>query len=50
MRTIISTKLDDIVEQVAHVGLTSLCESRLTATTEMPIMLFPIRNPGDPMW
>jgi hypothetical protein len=50
MGTVIGTKLDDTVEQAAQVALISLCESRLTATAEMPIALFPIRNQGDPMW
>jgi hypothetical protein len=50
MGTVIGTKLDDIVEQAAQVALTTLCESRLTATEEMPITLFPIHNQGDPIW
>jgi hypothetical protein len=50
MGTIISTKLDDTVEQVAQVALTSLCKSRLAATAALPISLFPIHNQGDPMW
>jgi hypothetical protein len=50
MGTVISIKLDDTVEQAAHVALTSLCESCLAATTEMPITLFLNHNQGDPMW
>jgi hypothetical protein len=48
--TITGTKLDDTIEQAAQVTLTSLCENRLTATTEMPIALFLFRNQRYPMW
>jgi hypothetical protein len=48
--TIIGVELDDTVEQMTHVALNSLCESRLAATAVMPIMLFLIRNQGDPVW
>jgi hypothetical protein len=34
---------------MAHVTLTSLCESRITATAAMPIAPFPIHNQGDPV-
>jgi hypothetical protein len=50
MGTIIGSEQDDTVEQTAHIAITSFCESRLAATTEMPIMLFPIHNYGDPVW
>jgi hypothetical protein len=50
MGTIIGSELDDTVEQMAHVALTSLCESHLAATAEMPIALFLIRNQGHPIW
>jgi hypothetical protein len=44
MGTIIGSEQDDTVEQTAHIAITSFCESRLAATTEMPIVLFPIHN------
>jgi hypothetical protein len=50
IRTVIGIELDDIIEQMAHVALTSLCESCFTATAAMPIALFPIHNQGDPVW
>jgi cell division protein FtsB len=50
MRTIIGSKPDTTVEQMAHVALTSLCESCLAATAVMSITLFPIRNQENPMW
>jgi hypothetical protein len=49
MTTIIRVLLDETVEQTAQVALTSLCESRLTDTTAMPITLFPIHNQEDPV-
>jgi hypothetical protein len=32
------------------IAFTSLCEIYLTATAEMPITLFPIRNQEDLVW
>jgi hypothetical protein len=50
MATIIEVELNETVEQTAQVILTSLCESRLTDTAIMLIVLFPIHNQDDPMW
>jgi hypothetical protein len=50
MGTLIINEPDTTVEQTAHVALTSLCESHLTATAIMLIMLFLIRNHENPMW
>jgi hypothetical protein len=50
MTTVIGVELDETVEQMAQVALTSLCESRLADTVAMPIALFPIRNQEDPVW
>jgi hypothetical protein len=44
MATVIGIELDETVEQMAQVALTSLCESRLVDTTVMPIALSLIRN------
>jgi hypothetical protein len=41
---------DTIIKMMADVTLTSLCESRLTATATLPIMLFPIQNQENPVW
>jgi hypothetical protein len=37
MVTVIGVELDEIVEQMAQVALTSLCETCLTNTATMPI-------------
>jgi hypothetical protein len=50
MTTVIGIELDETVEQTAQVALTSLCETRLTDTAAMPIVLFPICNQEDPVW
>jgi hypothetical protein len=50
MATIIGVELDDTVQQTAPVTLTSLCGSSLADTAMMPIVLFPTRYQGDPMW
>jgi hypothetical protein len=47
---IVSSEIDNTVENMAHVNLTSLCERSLAATVEMLIMLFPIRDQEVPMW
>jgi hypothetical protein len=48
--TIVGVELDETVEQIAHVILTSLCESRLNDTAAMPIALFLIHKQEDPVW
>jgi hypothetical protein len=50
MGTVIDSKLDNTIEQTTLVALTSQCESRLIATTKMPIVLFLIHNQEDPVW
>jgi hypothetical protein len=50
MGTIIGSEPDTTIEQMAHVALTSLCESRLTTTAVKPITLFPIRNQENVTW
>jgi hypothetical protein len=50
MATVIGVELDETVEQMAQVTLTSLCESRLTDTVAMSITLFFICNQEDPVW
>jgi hypothetical protein len=47
MTTVIGVELDETIEQMAQVALTSLCESCLVDTVMMPIALFPIRNQED---
>jgi hypothetical protein len=49
MGTVIGNEIDDTIEQMAHVALTSLCESRLAAIAAIPITLFLIHNQGYPM-
>jgi hypothetical protein len=49
-RTIVGSKPDTTVEQMAHVALTSLCESHLTTTAAMPIALFSIRSQENVVW
>jgi hypothetical protein len=50
MATVIGVELDETIEQMAQVALTSLCETCLTDTVAMPIALFPICNQEDPVW
>jgi hypothetical protein len=50
MATIIGIKLDNTVDQMAQVALTSLCGSRLSDTAMTPIALYPIHCRGDHMW
>jgi hypothetical protein len=50
MASVIGIELDDTVEQMAQVTLTSLCGSRIANTVVMPITLFLVRYQGDPMW
>jgi hypothetical protein len=45
---IIGSEIDDTVERMAHVALTSLCERSLIFTTDMPIALFLSHNQEDP--
>jgi hypothetical protein len=47
---IIGSKVDDAIEKMAHMALTSLCECSLAATTDTPIALFLIRNQEEPEW
>jgi hypothetical protein len=42
--SVISNEPDTTVDMMAHSTLTSLCESRLAATTSLPITLLPIQN------
>jgi hypothetical protein len=50
MATIIGVELDDTVEQMAQVALTSLCGSRLANTAVMSITLLLAHYWGDTMW
>jgi hypothetical protein len=50
MGAVIGSKLDDAVEKMAHIAVTSLCESRLAPTAEMPITLFSICDQEDLVW
>jgi hypothetical protein len=45
---VIGSEVDDAVEKMEHVALTSLCERSLAATADMPIALFLIRDQEDP--
>jgi hypothetical protein len=50
MGTVIGSELNGTIKQMTLIALTSMCESRLTTTAEMPITLFPIHNQEDPVW
>jgi uncharacterized membrane protein AbrB (regulator of aidB expression) len=43
MASVIGIELDDTVEQMVQVTLTSLCGSRFADTTTMSIVLFLVR-------
>jgi hypothetical protein len=47
---ITGTEIDNAIEKMAHVVLTSLCEHCLTATVDMPTTLVPIHDQEDPEW
>jgi hypothetical protein len=47
---ITGSEIDDAVEKMAHVVLTSLSERSLAATADMPIALVPIRDKEDTKW
>jgi hypothetical protein len=43
-RSFVSSKFDTAVKMMAHIALTSLCESRLVAIAALPIALLLIQN------
>jgi hypothetical protein len=47
---VVSIELDEMVEQAAHVALTSMCESHLDDTIAMSITRFPIHEQEEPKW
>jgi hypothetical protein len=49
-RSVIGSEPNTIVEMVEHTPLTYLCESRLTATAALPIVLLLIWNQENPKW
>jgi hypothetical protein len=49
-RLIIGSEIEDAIEKMAHVALTSLCECILATTTTMPIALFSIHDQENPVW
>jgi hypothetical protein len=48
--SVIGSEPNTVVELMAHVALTSLCEDHLAATAALPIVLLPIRNQENPIW
>jgi hypothetical protein len=46
---IISNDVDDAVEKMAHVALTTFCERSLTMTADTSLALFPIHNQEEPV-
>jgi hypothetical protein len=47
---VIGIGLDDGVEKMAHIALTTFCERHLTGTAGTPLALLLIRNQEDPLW
>jgi hypothetical protein len=47
--SIIDSEPDTAIEMMSHVALTSLCQSRLTATAIVPIAVLPIWNQENPI-
>jgi hypothetical protein len=47
---ITGNEMDDTVEKMAHVALTSLCECSLATTSDTPIALFQIHNQDESKW
>jgi hypothetical protein len=48
--TVMGVELDDTVDKTTHFTLASLCGSCLADTAASPLMLFPFRYQGDPVW
>jgi hypothetical protein len=48
--TLMGVEMDDTVNKTAHFALASLCGSRLADTATTPLVPFPFRYQGDPMW
>jgi hypothetical protein len=48
--SIVGREPNTAIDVMAHVALTSLCESRLVATAALPIALLPIQNQENPIW
>jgi hypothetical protein len=48
--TAVGSEVDDAIEKMAHVALTSLCERSLAATTDTLLALFLICNQEEPEW
>jgi hypothetical protein len=42
--------MDDAIEKVAHMVLTTLCSQNLAATSGTPMSLYPIQDRSDPEW
>jgi hypothetical protein len=49
-QSVIDSEHDTAIKMMAHAALTSLFESRLTATAALPIALLLIRNLENPVW
>jgi hypothetical protein len=47
---VIHNGVDDVVENMAHVALTSLCECSLAVTVDTWLALFPIHKQEQPEW
>jgi hypothetical protein len=48
--SIIGSEPNTIIELMAHIALTSLCEDHLTATAALPIVLLPIHDQENTVW
>jgi hypothetical protein len=48
--SIIGSEPNTIIELMAHITLTSLCEDHLTATAALPIVLLPIHDQENTVW
>jgi hypothetical protein len=48
--SIIGSEPNTVIEMMAHITLTSLCEDRLVATSALPIALLPIQNQENQVW
>jgi hypothetical protein len=47
---VIKNNMDNAMEKAAHMALTTLCSQNMSATTGMPISLYPIQDRSDPEW
>jgi hypothetical protein len=49
-RAVVRGNLDDVVEKMAHVAFTAMCEQCLTDMADTPIVIFSVQDQEEPKW